>query len=93
MQLSACLVISAYSTFLSMGLCFIGWLIVRYDLRVARIPAAEIEATAREAMKAFGPSALDRVQDREVIAWQNRDFGAQSHWSRIEHAIARAMRK
>jgi hypothetical protein len=93
MQLSACLVISAYSTFLSMGLCFIGWLIVRYDLRVARIPSAEIEATAREAIKAFGPSALERVQDREVIAWQNRDFGAQSHWARIEHAIARAMRK
>ncbi len=92
MQLSACLVISAYSTFLSMGLCFIGWLIVRYDMRVARIPAAEIEASAREVLKVYGPSAIERVQDREVQAWQNRDFGAQSHWARIEHAITRALR-
>lgn len=92
MQLSTCLVISAYSTFLSMGLCFIGWLIVRYDLRVARIPEAEIEATAHDAIKAYGRSALDRVQDREVIAWQDRDFRAQSQWVRIEHAIARALR-
>ncbi len=92
MQLSACLVISAYSTFLSMGLCFIGWLIVRYDLRVAKIPASEIEASAREAMKTYGASALDRVQDREVQAWQDRDFGAQSRLARIEHAILRAMR-
>ena len=93
MQLSACLVISAYSTFLSMGLCFIGWLIVRFDLSAAMIPATEIEASAHEALKVYGPSALDRVQDREAMAWQDRDFDAQSHWARVEHAIARAMRK
>ena len=93
MQLSAYLIISAYSTFLSTGLCFIGWLIVRYDLRVARIPSAEIEASARQALKVFGPSALDRVQDREVAAWQDGDFRAQSYWARIEHAVARAGRK
>ena len=93
MQLSACLVISAYSTFLSMGLCFIGWLIVRFDLSAAMIPSTEIEASAREALKAYGPSALYRVQDSEIIACQDRDFRAQSHWARVEHAIARAMRK
>jgi len=93
MQLSACLVISAYSTFLSMGLCFIGWLFVRYDLRVARIPTSEIEASAREVMSAYGSSALDRAQDREFQAFRDRDFDAQSRWARIEHAIARAMRQ
>ncbi|WP_443750763.1 hypothetical protein [Asticcacaulis solisilvae] len=93
MQLSACLVISAYSTFLSMGLCFIGWLFVRYDMLAAKIPASEIEASAREAMSLYGATALHKVQDREFQAFRDRDFGAQSRWKRIEQVIARAMRK
>ena len=93
MQLSACLIISAYSTFLSMGLCFIGWLVIRYDLRVAKIPASEIEASAREVISLYGTSALQKVQEREFQAFRERDFDSQSRWARIEHAIARAMRK
>jgi len=92
MQLAAYMIISAYSTFVSVGLCFIGWLFVRYDLRVAKIPASEIDASARKVMSAYGSSAIDRVRDLEFQACRDRDFDAQSRWARIEHAIARATR-
>ena len=80
-------------SFKNLGLCFIGWLFIRYDLRVAKIPSSEIEASAREVMSAYGAAALDRAQDREFQAFRDRDFNAQSRWARIEHVIARAMRK